>query len=102
SMDEPKMFSQAEKFLKNQHAHPSDSLATALKKEGRTAVNFLATDSDAEKVLRAIDPEAPGALPHTVLIAPGGRIIWRHNGVIDAAALLDLLIKELGPYYTLE
>jgi peroxiredoxin len=102
SMDEPKNFAVAEKFLKNQYAHPSDALAAVLKKEGRTATNFLYTESDPEKLFKVIDPEWPGALPHTVLVAPGGKVIWRHNGMIDAAQVLDLLIKELGPYYTLE
>lgn len=102
SMDEPKNFAQAERFLKNQYAHPSDALAAALKKEGRTATNFFYTESDAEKLGKVIDPEWPGPLPHSVLVAPGGRIIWRHNGVVDAEKLLELLIQELGPFYTLE
>jgi peroxiredoxin len=102
SMDEPKMFPQAEKFLKNQFAHPSDALAATLKKEGRTATNFLFTDADADTLTKVLDPEFGGVLPHTVLVAPGGKIVWRHNGVIDPDQLLDLLIKELGPYYTTE
>lgn len=102
SMDEPKMFSQAKKFLEKQYAHPSDALNAILKKEGRTAVNFLFTESDPDKLVKALDPQWPGPLPHTVLVAPGGKILWRHNGEIDANELLDVILKELGPYYTQE
>ena len=102
SMDEPKMFPQAKKFLEKQYAHPSDALAATLKKEGRTAVNFLYTESDPDKLVKVLDPEWPGPLPHTVLVAPGGKILWRHNGEIDANKLLEVILKELGPYYTLE
>jgi peroxiredoxin/thiol-disulfide isomerase/thioredoxin len=102
SMDEPRMFAQAKKFLEGQYAHPSDALAATLKKEGRTAVNFLYTGSDPEVLGKALDPEWPGPLPHTVLVAPGGKILWRHNGVIDHDQVLEVILKELGPFYTLE
>ena len=49
---------------------------------------------------RALDPAWPGPLPYTVLIAPGGKIIYRRNGPIDEAELLAKIIEELGPYYT--
>lgn len=102
SMDNPKIFSQAKKFLEKQSARPSDALARILKAEGRTAVNFLYAEASADKLMEALDPQWPGPLPHTVLVAPGGKILWRHNGEIDANKLLDILIKELGPYYTLD
>ena len=50
--------------------------------------------------MKALDPEWPGPLPHTVLIAPGGKIIYRHNGPVDSADLLAKIVAVLGPYYT--
>jgi len=53
-------------------------------------------------LVKALDPQWPGPLPHTVLVGPGGKILWRHNGEIDANELLEVILKELGPYYTQE
>jgi len=50
-------------------------------------------------LLKALDPEAPGPVPHTVLIAPGGKILYRQTGVLDASALQNKIVEELGPYY---
>lgn len=99
SMDDPKMLPQAKKFLEQQHAVPSARLKGLLKAEGRTATNFLYTGSSTDALVAALDPQWPGPLPHTVLIAPGGKILWRHNGAVDAETLKDEVLKHLGAFY---
>ena len=37
---------------------------------------------------------------YTVVIAPGGAIVYRHSGAVDAGNLLAKLIEKLSPYYT--
>jgi hypothetical protein len=49
--------------------------------------------------MKALDPAAPGPVPHTVVIAPGGKIIYRQTGEIDASKLQSKLVETLGPYY---
>jgi hypothetical protein len=44
---------------------------------------------------QAIDPEWTGALPHTVLVAPGGKIFWRHSGEIDIVEVRRQILKGL-------
>ena len=44
---------------------------------------------------QAIDPEWSGALPHTVLIAPGGKILWRHTGELDIVETRRQILKGL-------
>ena len=100
SMDDPKMLPQAKKFLENQHVVPSSKLKGLLKAEGRTAVNFLYTEASADALVQALDPQWPGPLPHTVLIAPGGKILWRHNGIVNSQELLNKVLDSLGVYYT--
>jgi hypothetical protein len=39
-------------------------------------------------------------LPHTVLVAPGGEIIWRHSGIIDHATARAAVVAALTPYYS--
>jgi hypothetical protein len=40
-----------------------------------------------------------GAWPHTIIVAPGGKILYRHDGPIDLAEVRSKLIDQLGPYY---
>ena len=65
----------------------------------RTATNFLYTGASADALVAALDPQWPGPLPHTVLIAPGGQILWRHNGAVDAETLKDEVLKHMGAFY---
>ena len=34
-----------------------------------------------------------------MLIAPNGKILWRHNGVIDHATARAAIVAALTPYY---
>ena len=102
SLDDPKLEPQVKKFLEKQHASPPGRLKRLLKAEGRNATNFLYTDAGTDALIQALDPAWPGPLPHTVLVAPGGRIVYRHNGAVDSAELLARIIGVLGPYYTPE
>lgn len=100
SMDDPKMKPQAKAFLEKQHAVPSAALKRALTAEGREATNFLYTEASSDDLVKALDPAWPGPLPHTVLIAPGGKIVYRQNGAINPTELLQKILEVLGPYYT--
>lgn len=100
SMDDPKMEAQAKAFLEKQHAATPSRLKRVLASEGRQATNFLYTGASADDLIQALDQEWPGPLPHTVLVAPGGKIVWRHNGLIDATELQNRIVDLLGPYYT--
>lgn len=100
SLDDPKLQPQAKKFLEKQHASPPNRLKRLLKAEGRDAVNFIYTGASTDPLVQALDPAWPGPLPHTVLVAPGGKIIYRHNGQVDLAELQAKVIETLGAYYT--
>jgi thiol-disulfide isomerase/thioredoxin len=100
SMDDPKMEPQVKKFLERQHASPPARLKRLLAAEGRGPLNYLYTGASTDALIKALDPEWPGPLPHTVLIAPGGKIVWRHNGAVDPEVLKKKVIDLLGLYYT--
>ena len=100
SMDDPKMQARAKKFLENQHASPSTQLKALLKAEGRETLNFLYAGASTDAMVKALDPEWPGPLPHTVLVAPGGKILYRQSGPVNPPELLAKILEELGPYYT--
>lgn len=99
SMDDPKMERQAKAFLEKQQVAPLARLKRALAAEKRTAVNFLYTEASTDALVKALDPEWPGPLPHTVLIAPGGKILYRKNGPVDPLELRTKVIEALGGIY---
>ena len=97
SMDHPtKDRAKALKFLQSRHAGMSSQLATTLKAEGRTSNNYIYTQLSQTPLVDALDPEWPGPIPHTVLVAPGGQIIWRHNGEFDPAVLGQKIQETLA------
>ena len=77
---------------------PEDRSKTleALKKHHASNLNFLFTNEDQDALAEALDKAWPGPVPHTVLIAPGGKIIYRKTGEIDALALRRVLADTLG------
>jgi peroxiredoxin len=102
SMDDPKLQPEVKKFLEKQHVVPSARLKRLLTAEGRGPLNYLYTTASTDALVKALDPEWPGPLPHTVVIAPGGKVVYRHNGSIDPEELKAELLKHLGLYYTPE
>jgi thiol-disulfide isomerase/thioredoxin len=101
SLDEPKDKAKAKEFLEKQHAAASNRLMRSLKAEGRATNNYLFTGADADALLNALDPAAPGGVPYTLIVAPGGKVLYRANGPVDAKELLSKLIDIMGEYYPL-
>ena len=99
SLDDPKDQNKAKAFLEKQHAAVSNRLQRSLKAEGRTTNNYLFTSTDADALMQALDPAAPGPIPYTLIVAPGGKILYRHAGEVDVAELQAKLIDTLGAYY---
>lgn len=83
------------KFLEAHHAALPAPPALSLKEEGRTSNNYHWTGGNPDQVAQAIDPEWSGALPHTLILAPGGAILWRHTGEIDPVEVRRQILKGL-------
>ncbi len=100
SVDDSKERNKVEQFLEKQHAAVPNPVQRTLTAEGRKANNYLFVGQDeVEILLKALDPEAPGPIPQTVLIAPGGKVLYRHMGELDLSELQARILQELGPYY---
>jgi len=101
SADEVADEAKAKEFLEKQHAAIPPRVQRSLKAEDRTTNNYLFTGAGGtEELLKALDPQAPGPLPYTLVIEPGGKILHRIDGEIDIADLQAKLIDKLGAYYT--
>jgi hypothetical protein len=96
SLDAPDKRDAVAKFLESRHAALSDRSVPALRKEGRDCNNFHWTGGNPDNLAEAIDPEWSGALPHSVILAPGGEILWRHTGGIDVVELRRKVLAALN------
>jgi peroxiredoxin len=63
--------------------------------------NYIFNIDDKYKLIDAIDPKWQGALPYTMVIEPGGRVIYAKEGPVDPAALKRLIVDDpaIGRYY---
>lgn len=99
SMDDPRRESKAQAFLQKQGAGLTKRKQTSVEKEGRVTNHYIYTGSGQDDLIAALDPEWPGPIPHTVLVAPGGEIVWRHNGPITADVAIATIVETMTPYY---
>src|SRR5262245_8959668 len=80
-------------------ASAKDDALAALKKARASSTNYLFTGTDKDKLAESLDPKWPGPLPYTVLIAPGGKVLYRHAGALEAVELKRAIADYLGRTY---
>ena len=63
--------------------------------------NYIFDQDDKYALIEAIDPNWNGALPYTLLIEPGGKIVWAHQGEVDFLELKRTIVDHpmIGRYY---
>ena len=76
-----------------------DKAHAFLKKIQASNANYLFNSTDKYKLIELIDPEWQGALPYTVLIAPGGKILYRKQGMINVPEMKKSIVEQIGRYY---
>jgi thiol-disulfide isomerase/thioredoxin len=84
SADNPRRKDAVLKFLENHEA---------------SNTNYLYDDTDKYALIQAVDEEGQGALPHTLLVAPGGEILGRYVGVINPLTVKRDIVGYLGRYF---
>ncbi len=83
-------------------ADPPDKRETALeflKKQEASTRNLIFAKGDPYALIDVVDPEWRGALPHTILVAPGGKVIHRSEGAFEALRLKKAIVGYVGRYY---
>jgi len=65
-----------------------------LKKEQSSGRNYLFTEDDKYKLIEVIDPKWQGALPYTLLVEPGGKIVYAKQEVIDVEELRKMIFND--------
>ncbi|KPK86705.1 MAG: redoxin, partial [Bacteroides sp. SM23_62_1] len=83
SADNPGKNEQVLKFLRNNHA---------------SCKNYLFNSNDKYALIEAVDPNWQGALPYTLLVKPGGEILYAAQGTIDPLNMKRKIVTVLGRY----
>jgi peroxiredoxin len=78
-----------------------DKALERLKKLEASNKNYIYTGTNKYPFIEAIDPKWQGALPYTLLIEPGGKILYGKQGPIDPLQLKKAIVdsKYIGRYY---
>ncbi|HEX5025607.1 MAG TPA: TlpA disulfide reductase family protein, partial [Agriterribacter sp.] len=86
SADDPAKKDKALQFLKERQASSS---------------NYIFNEDDKYKLIEAVDPGWQGALPYTVLVEPGGKIVYAKQGIINPRETRKMIIEHplMGRYY---
>jgi thiol-disulfide isomerase/thioredoxin len=72
---------------------------SALKKQQASCKNYLFAGGDIYQLMEAIDKDMLGGLPCTLLIEPGGKVIYRRLGLIEPLELKKAIVEYVGRYY---
>jgi peroxiredoxin len=76
-----------------------DKALEFLKAQQASTRNHAFDKGDPYALIEAVDPEWQGALPHTVVVAPGGGVIYRSEGAFETLKLRKAIVGWLGRYY---
>lgn len=76
-----------------------DLALKALKENHVSSTNYLFAGKDRDRFAEALDAEWPGPVPYTLLVAPGGKVIYRKVDEIDPLELRRVIVDYLGRTY---
>ena len=100
SVDEAKDATKVKAFLERNSAGLSERLKKSVKEEGRKSNSYIFSGGSMEDLMKVLDPEWPGGVPHTVLVDPKGNVLWRHNGQVNGEELRATVLEHLGTFWT--
>jgi peroxiredoxin len=84
SMDEPEQKADALKTLRENHV---------------AATNYISTITNRDKLADLLDPKWEGPVPYTLVIAPGGKVLYRKSGPLEPLAVRRAVVEHLGWTY---
>jgi thiol-disulfide isomerase/thioredoxin len=78
-----------------------DKALKFLKDKQASNKNYIFNIDNKYAFIEAIDPKWPGALPYTMIVEPGGKIVYAQPNIIDPAKIKKLIVDNpvIGRYY---
>lgn len=80
-------------------ASRADEALSFLKDKQASFRNYHYAGDDIYAFIEAVDKDWLGAIPYTLLVKPGGQIIYRHMGLIDPLEVKQAIVGYLGRTY---
>jgi len=78
-----------------------DKVLAFLQSKNSALNNYIFNQQDKYALIEAVDSDWNGALPYSLLIEPGGKIIFSNQGIVDLLELKRIIVENplLGRYY---
>ena len=77
----------------------NDDVLKFLKKKYASTKNYHFNSDDKYGLIEAVDKEWPGSLPYTIIVKPGGEILYKKLGIIDELEVKKIIVGYLGRYW---
>jgi len=84
SLDAPDKDEQVLKFLQKTYA---------------STKNYHFKSENKYDLIESVDKNWPGALPYTILVKPGGEILYQKSGAVDGVEVRKVIVEYLGRYW---
>lgn len=71
------------------------------KKNAAFTGNYIFESENKYKLIENFDTEWSGEIPYTVIVEPGGKIVWRHSGSLDFLEFRRAIVENplIGRYF---
>ena len=76
-----------------------DNVQGFLEKNQASYANHLYSGKDVYALIDVVDPKWEGAIPYTLIIKPGGEVLYRHLGEIEPLEVKKAIVEYLGRTY---
>lgn len=78
-----------------------DKALAFLKEQQASNKNYIFSGDNIYPLIEAVDPDWKGALPYSMLIEPGGKVVYREQGIINPLKMKKLIVDHplIGRYY---
>jgi len=76
-----------------------DTVLSFLNKKQASCKNYLFNSENKYELMAAVDTYSPGGIPYTILVKPGGEVIYRRLGLINPLELKKVIVEYLGRTY---
>jgi len=76
-----------------------DRVQSFLEENHASFTNYLFSGPDTYALIDAVDPKWPGPIPYTLIVKPGGEVLYRHLGSIEPLEVKKVIVEYIGRTY---
>ena len=80
-------------------ANRRDTALEMLRQLHVSSTNYLFTGGDPNALAEVLDAKWEGPVPYTLIVEPGGKVLYRHTGEIDPLEVKRTIVNYIGRTY---